>query len=166
MGKKITQKMLYNVALSYLAKYEASTGKLKDILNRRLIMAERRGIDIPAEAPAWIENVIHQMVAADYVNDTRYTENTYRHLAQAGKSLRYIKGKMALASIDFTPPDDVPTDALDLAAALIFVKKKKLGIYRPAAVRSDYAQKDLAALGRAGFSYEISKKALNGADDD
>ena len=57
MAKKITEKRLYNIALYYLSRYEATTGKVRDVLKRRLMTAERRGEEIPNEAPAWIEKI-------------------------------------------------------------------------------------------------------------
>jgi regulatory protein len=56
-------------------------------------------------------------------------------------------------------------DELDLEAALTLVKKKKIGFLRPEELRKDFYKKDLAVLGRAGFSFEIAKRALNGEED-
>ena len=72
----------------------------------------------------------------------------------------YAKGTV------FSEPQlDIVTDELDLEAALTLVKKKKIGFLRPEELRKDFYKKDLAVLGRTGFSFEIAKRALNGEED-
>lgn len=171
MAKKITEKRLYNIALYYLSRYEATTGKVRDVLKRRLMTAERRGEEIPNEAPAWIEKIIAQMVDLGYIDNNRYAENTFRRLTQAGKSVRSIAYKLKQAGLeedvlsDLIEEQETTSGELDLTSALKLVKKRKLGLYRPESQRAAYAQKDLAVLGRAGFSYEIAQKALKGEED-
>lgn len=171
MAKKITEKRLYNIALYYLSRYEATTGKVRDVLKRRLMTAERRGEEIPNEAPAWIEKIIAQMVDLGYIDNNRYAENTFRRLTEAGKSVRSIAYKLKQAGLeedvlsDLIEEQETTPGELDLTSALKLVKKRKLGLYRPESQRAAYAQKDLAVLGRAGFSYEIAQKALKGEED-
>ncbi len=171
MAKKITEKRLYNIALYYLSRYEATTGKVRDVLKRRLMTAERRGEEIPNEAPAWIEKIIAQMVDLGYIDNNRYAENTFRRLTEAGKSVRSIAYKLKQAGLeedvlsDLIEEQETTSGELDLTSALKLVKKRKLGLYRPESQRAAYAQKDLAVLGRAGFSYEIAQKALKGEED-
>lgn len=171
MAKKITEKRLYNIALYYLSRYEATTGKVRDVLNRRLMTAERRGDEVPDEAPAWIEKVISQMVELGYIDNNRYAQNTFRRLTESGKSVRSIAYKLKQAGLEedilsgLIDEQEMTSGELDLASALKLVKKRKLGIYRPQSQRAEYAQKDLAVLGRAGFSYEIAQKALKGEED-
>ncbi len=171
MAKKITEKRLYNIALYYLSRYEATTGKVRDVLKRRLMTAERRGEEIPNEAPAWIEKIISQMVDLGYIDNNRYAENTFRRLTEAGKSVRSIAYKLKQAGLeedvlsDLIEEQETTSGELDLTSALKLVKKRKLGLYRPESQRAAYAQKDLAVLGRAGFSYEIAQKALKGEED-
>mgnify|MGYP005772267633 FL=1 len=171
MAKKITEKRLYNIALYYLSRYEATTGKVRDVLKRRLMTAERRGEEIPNEAPAWIEKIIAQMVDLGYIDNNRYAENTFRRLTEAGKSVRSIAYKLKQAGLEedvlsnLIEEQETTSGELDLTSALKLVKKRKLGLYRPESQRAAYAQKDLAVLGRAGFSYEIAQKALKGEED-
>jgi regulatory protein len=53
-------------------------------------------------------------------------------------------------------------DETDLAAALALAKRRRLGPFRAPSVRAAYRMRDLAALGRAGFAYEIAKRAIDG----
>lgn len=111
------------------------------------------------------------MVDLGYIDNNRYAENTFRRLTEAGKSVRSIAYKLKQAGLeedvlsDLIEEQETTSGELDLTSALKLVKKRKLGLYRPESQRAAYAQKDLAVLGRAGFSYEIAQKALKGEED-
>ncbi len=55
-------------------------------------------------------------------------------------------------------PDDPD---VELMAARAYVRRRRLGLHRPKDERTLRRQRDLAALGRAGFSYEIARRALD-----
>ena len=148
--KKITQKRLENIALYYLERYEASSGKLRAVLKRRLMKASKEQ-PIPPEASDWIEQVIFQMQQLGYINDKRFAENTVRRLSGAGKSRSFIRSKLKLAGIEEDEISQALADTDELASAQLWVQKKHLS--------GDF-KKDLARLARAGFSYEIAREAL------
>ena len=172
MSKKITEKRLENIALFYLQRYESCSSKLRDTLKRRIRRAKVQGIEVPDEANQWIENVIKKMIDLGYLDDKRYTQNTFRHLQNDGKSTRFITTRLKLAGIepeilkDVLEEQEKTIDELDIASARKLVDKKKLGFHRPEGFRALLRQKDLAVLGRAGFSYEIACKALDSSAED
>lgn len=151
--RKVTLQRLRNIALFYLERYDASTTKLRDVLNRRLIKAAREQ-QIPPEANEWIEKIIDEMRQLGYVNNQRFAENTVRRLTESGKSRSFIRTKLKLAGIDEEEIRQALSGTDELASARLMVRKKHLG--------ADY-QKDLARLARAGFSYETARQALEEA---
>ncbi len=164
MTKEITEKRITNITLFYLSRFESSSGKVRTMLHRRLQKARLAGQDIPPEASTWIENTIRHMRDLGYLNDRRYAESQIRHLSRQGKSTRFIAQKLGDAGID---DDTIRTllsesDTSDLDRARRFVARKKIGHYRPTDIRAAYHTKDLAALARAGFSYDIAMTALKG----
>ena len=88
-------------------------------------------------------------------------------MSNAGKSARFMTMKLMQNGIEDELIDEVlnTSESDDLSRARLLVKRKKLGPFRPDEIRAEYYKKDLATLGRAGFSYETSRRALN-ADDD
>ena len=166
MVKKITQKRLENIALFYLEKYESSSFKLKNVLLRRISRAKKQNIEVDEDAVAWVDEVIKKMQDLGYVNDLRYAENQWRILSSTGKSVHYICQKLKQAGIgedvlqNIISSQEETTSDMDLQAAQNLVKKRKLGKYRSEQDRKLMFQKDLAVLGRAGFSYEIARQAL------
>ena len=148
--KKITPQRLKNIALYYLDRFDACGEKLKSVLMRRIQKAVLAGDEVSPEATEWVDEIVRDMKRLGYVNDQRFCENKVRLYLQAGKSNRYIMGKLCEAGLDSDMirsylPDD------ELTQARIFVQKKHLG--------KDF-QKDLAKLARAGFSYDIAQKVL------
>ena len=170
MVKKITQKRLENITLYYLQRYESSSSKLRDVLKRRVLRAKIQLGEVPTEADKWIEDIIKRMQELGYVDDKRYAENTFRRLQNAGKSTRFIAGKLKQSGItadiinELTEKQEITADEMDLNAARLLVKKKKLGYLRDKEKQQEMYQKDLAVLGRAGFSFEIATQALKGED--
>lgn len=166
MVKKITPKRLENIALYYLERYDSSAFKLKSVLERRVFKAKRDEQEVDENASAWIESIVQKMQDLGYVNDERYAQNQFRILSNAHKSVRYIVQKLKQDGIDEERIRDLfesqeqSTDELDLNAARLLISKKKIGKYRSVENRKLMYQKDLSALGRAGFSYDIARQAL------
>jgi len=52
----------------------------------------------------------------------------------------------------------------DLAAACALIRRRRLGPYRVAAAREAAQRRDLATLARAGFGFDIARRALAAAD--
>ena len=148
--KKITPQRLKNIALYYLDRFDASSEKLRSVLKRRVQKAAMVGDEVPSDAHKWIDEIVHDMQHLGYVNDERFCENKVRQYLNAGKSNRYIMGKLSEAGIDSKMIQSFLPDN-ELIQARVFVHKKRLG--------QDY-QKDLARIARAGFSYDIAQKAL------
>lgn len=167
----ITKKRLYNKALSYLTRYESTTTKLSNVLYRAVNRAKFEGQEISPDVSSWIKEIVLEMEKLGYINDKRYGENIQRRLRSEGKSLRLIGGKLKKAGLDeelityIQEETSLSSDELDLEAAKILVRKKKIGFLRPEKLRPEFYKKDLATLGRAGFSFEIAKKALYDEED-
>lgn len=167
MKKPITAKRLYNIALFYLSKYEASRKQVGDMLRRRVLKAQVRGEAIPADVDEMIEETLNQLMNQHFLSDTRFAENKARHWAEQGKSNQYITQKLKLAGI---APECIQSllkndENSELDKARQYVRRKKLGFMRSEETRRDMRQKDLARLARQGFSLDIALKAL-GADEE
>ena len=157
MQKPLTERRIENIALFYLARFETSTGKLRQVLKRRVQRQRMQGIEVPGEARDWIENVLQKMHAQGYLNDERYAENSVRRWLEQGKSHQVIRQKLLAEGISKDMFEKYLTDQDDLASVQKVVQKKHLGQDR---------EKDLAKLARAGFSYETARAALTQKDDD
>ncbi|MCH8002677.1 MAG: RecX family transcriptional regulator, partial [Proteobacteria bacterium] len=50
------------------------------------------------------------------------------------------------------------------AAALAYARRRRLGPYRSPQARAAMREKDLAALGRRGFGYELARRVIETGD--
>ena len=153
--KKITSKSLYNAAVFYLERYEASREMVRRVLKRKIM---RLSPEDGQEYAPWIEEVLEKLQELNYINDRRYAENQGRLMALAGKSRRTIEQKLTLQGVDkeiihevLTLSDEMGTEE---ERAFAFIHKKHLVL-----TRENY-QKNLAKLARAGFSYEVASHVL------
>lgn len=162
MSKTLNEKRLYNIALYYLERFDASEEKVKQMFQRRVYKEKMAGNEISATITQDIQKVIDRLKEQGYLNNDRYLENQIRLLGQAGKSMRFMIQKLKQAGFNeeeiFQQIQYAEID--DLQQAKQLVKKRKLGIYRTNT--EAFYQKDLAVLARAGFSLDIAKRALKG----
>ena len=168
MKKPITAKRLYNIALFYLSKYEASRKQVGDMLRRRVLKAQLRGEEIPIDVDEMIEETLNQLINQHFLSDIRFAENKVHHWAEQGKSNQYIRQKLKLAGI---APECIQNllendENSELDKARQYVRRKKLGFMRPEETRREMHQKDLARLARQGFSLDVALKALDFGEGD
>ncbi len=164
VSRKITPARLKNIGLYYLKRFETSTANLRKVLRRRVDdYAYHTPEFSKAEAYDWIEEVLADFQRVGYVDDTRYSELKIKDYMAAGKSPRYIQGKLREKGID----ENIIAQLIDaqdynpLEAAVKLARKKHIGPFSPdAETRAARRSKDLAVLVRAGFDYDIAVQVL------
>lgn len=165
MTKPITEQRLYNITLFYLERFDSSKLKVKQMLERRIQKEKLKGAIIPDDTPTLIQNVIKRMEDLGYLNDERFAKIQIKNLSQAGKSKSFILNKLKTSGIsnnisqELLNAYDEENESSDLTRAEKWLKKHKKGQFRTKDANAFY-QKDLAALARAGFSYDIAQQAL------
>jgi regulatory protein len=163
--RKITAALLNNVALHYVERFASSAANLRRVLMRRVQRAEHHGSD-PAEGAALVEALILRFQQSGLIDDRRYAEAKAASLHRRGGSRRAISARLAqrgvsgpLIAATLQALTDEAGDT-DLVAACAFIRRRRLGAYRVVAGRPANLEKDMAALARAGFSFEIARKVL------
>lgn len=168
--RKITPQRLKNIALYYLKRFESSVANLRGVLQRRVNDYAYLNKDFDkVEAYQWIEEILSDFQKFNYLNDTRYSEIKIRDYVAAGKSPRYIHGKLREKGID----ENVISQLLEQQnyspydAALKLARKKHIGPYSSSEeIRRERRSKDMAILARAGFDYEVVVGVLDAELED
>ena len=163
--RKMTPQRVKNIGLYYLKRFESSVANLRMVLKRRVDAYARQVKDFDrAEAYDWIEKILADFQRYGYLNDERYTEIKIKDYMSAGKSPRYIMGKLREKGVD----EAVVNALLDMQEynaydmALRLAKKKKIGPFcADENLRRERRSKDLAILVRAGFDYDTAVKVLS-----
>lgn len=164
---------LERAALHYLERFASSAENLRRVLSRKVERAARHHEDIDREAAVgWIDDLIDRYRQSGLLDDKVYAEARTTSLHRRGASARKIRLSLAqkgvaAATVEAALADlgeRVEGDA-ELQAAIALTRRRRLGAYRPAAARADYRDRDLAALARAGFSYDIARRVIEAEDE-
>ncbi|MCJ2071136.1 RecX family transcriptional regulator [Methylobacterium sp. J-030] len=162
---------LERAALHYLERYSASTEMLRRTLARRVEKRARLRGEDPAPFAELIAATVARAVSAGLVDDARFTDTRLATLRRRGTSSRGASAKLAAKGIPRNVveaalqaerealPDG---EAIDDQAARAYAKRRRLGPYRRPDLRATYRDRDLAALARAGFSYDLARRVVDG----
>ncbi len=181
--RKITQQYLHNAGLYYLERYSSSVENFRRVMGRKIEKSCTFHEDTnKSEHYESLEAVIESFKKYNYLNDTAYTKTKIRSMRRQGTSKNMIILKLSQKGLErgfiadlikehdkddndpFTAEQKDEKYSAELTAAIKTVRKKKLGVFRKVKDDDDLyhlKQKDLAAMARAGYSYQTSQKALS-----
>ena len=176
-----TANRLANVALHYLSRYAASEKSLRKVLENRIRLAKQKDVPFRDDEALQkslhiaIETIIDKHKKTGVINDANFAETKAHSLRRAGKSRRVIEQKLGLKGVSKALIDKAlsetdenessPADA-DLKAAHRLAKRRRLGPHREGGTDEARHKKDMVAMARAGFSFDIIRKVLGGKCDD
>ena len=165
---RMTQTSLEASALFYLARYASSSGNLRRVLMRKVARSAAHYGDDPAPLKPIVEALVAKHCNTGAVNDTLYAESQTRALRRRGGSARAIVQKLNAKGV---PAEIIAETAAamaedeggDLNAACRFARRRRLGPFRSGG-REEHRQRDIAALGRAGFEYRVAATVIDAED--
>ncbi|UEM02671.1 RecX family transcriptional regulator [Skermanella rosea] len=170
--KPVTAQYLENAALYYLQRFASSSANLRRVLMGKVERSARAHGTDRSEGAALVEALIERYQRSGLLDDKAYAEMKASSLHRRGTSTRAIREKLslkgvggdeiaaALESVDEETPGDT-----ELAAAVALARRRRLGPFRRTG-REEHREKDMAALGRAGFGYQIARKVVDAEDPD
>ena len=164
--RKVSPKSLESAALHYLERFASSAENLRRVLMRRVIKSSRaHDIDLE-EAAGWVDGIVERYARSGLLDDRRYAENLAHSLSRRGAATRAIRARLMQKGV---ATDDIDhaiaalseeTGDADLTAALALIRRRRLGPHRDPDTRANFRDRDLAALARAGFSYDLARKVI------
>ena len=161
------KKRLTNKAFHYLGLYASTSSRLETIL-RKFAQRKLDRVD-PALLDQMILEVTESCVRLGYIDDEAFIRSQFRQGLRSGFSQRRILLKLAQRGISRDLAEAVmdkqtsrAADKKDseLAAALIYARKKSVGPYSRSKLRADENQRHLARLARNGFAFDIAKQVI------
>lgn len=172
--RKMTKARVINIARFHMERFSCTAGHLRAVLTRRTDRALRAHGGDRAEALAWIEEAVQSLQRAGVLDDAKFALALATSLRRKGKAPARIQGALLAKGV----PRDIaaqavrdsagPGDAEDAyASARAYIRRRRLGPFRPAEHaklspldRRRLAQKELAAVVRAGFPIDIARRVL------
>ena len=170
LPKKITPKRLRNAALFYIDRYAPAEAQLRRCLRARVERSARAHGDEAADSADLIEELIQDLRQAGLLNDCRYAQAKAAGLLRRGTSPKGIGAYLrtrGIAQADIEAALETLRESCadpELAAATTYARKRRIGPYRPHDERQSQEDRDLAALGRRGFSFETARQVLAAED--
>ncbi len=163
----MTETSLAASALFYLSRYASSSGNLRRVLMRKVVRSAAYHGDDPAALKPAVEALVAQHARTGAINDALYAESQTRALRRRGGSARAIVQKLNAkgvpAEIVAETAADLAEEGGDLEAAFRLARRRRLGPFR-SADRAENRQRDMAALGRAGFEYQVAAAIIDAED--
>jgi len=171
-ARRITQQYLERAALYHLERYASSSENLRRVLTRKVWKAARLAEDENTvdeeQAAAWIEAVIEKLQRAGALNDRAYAEGRVVSLRRQGESTRGIAMKLGAkgvpretveAALELDEPEND-----DVAAAVAYARRRRLGPWRKPDEREDRHDRDMAALARKGYRLDLCRRVIEAED--
>jgi regulatory protein len=164
---KISFDYLQRAAMHYLQRYAAPSAQLRRVLRRKVILSCRHHGDELDAFDAMLDEVVAKCVSSGLVDDRRFAEARAATLRRKGQSARAVAARLMAKGVaeDLAAQQGAATEEQELAAARIAARRKRLGPWSRGD-RGANRQKDLAALGRAGFSMTIARAVIDSAGED
>lgn len=169
--KKATPERLQKAALFYLERYASSSENLRRVLMRRVERsAQYHGTD-RAEGVQIVASLIERFLDAGLLDDQTYADAKTASLHRRGASKRAIRLKLSQKGLDAAMVEKALealqaekdggelNDDLDFVAAVNYARRRRLGPFRLEKA-PEKQSRDLAALGRQGFSYDIARRII------
>jgi regulatory protein len=165
--KPVTAARLEKAALAHIDRYATSAANLHQVLLRRVERSARLHDTDRAEATAWIDAIIAKLLERRLLDDAAYARARANSLHRSGASRRKIAamlqrkgvGRSDIAAALAALEDEY--DDSELTAAYNYARRRRLGPYRVPEVRDDRRERDLAALARAGFGFDIARRVVD-----
>ncbi len=171
--KRMTEKRLANIAAYYLQRYSSTAPQLRQVLTRRCDRSQKaEGAAPRAEMIEWVNALVARLVAAGAVNDAAYAAGKAARMRGLGKGSGRIRAALRAKGITADEAERVVAEtatradgsSADLAAALGYIRRRRLGPFRKTPRDRDTDRRDLGALVRAGFGLDVAREALKISD--
>ena len=169
--RKVTKDRLRNIALYHLERYATSAQNLRRVLERRAFKAAMHHETDMAEAKSWVAEVVDALVRSGAVDDTRYAEGKAITMVRRGQSPTKVRAYLAAKGVSRETINAAIAAAetefgdAEILAARAFALRRHFGPFRRTEINDYIRKKELAALGRAGFCYDVARKVIDAGDE-
>lgn len=162
--RRINPTYLERAAAFYLDRYASSGENLRRVLRRKCARSRTYHDEDGSGDEALIQAVIERLTRIGSIDDRRFGEAMVRRLRGRGSSTRALRARLRAKGIDAALCDELLQEGdadSELVAARTYARRRRLGWHRlDETLRAERRQRDLAAMGRAGYSFAVASRAL------
>ena len=153
-----TRSVLMRIATGYLARYAASSRRVRQVLERRIQRRCRaEGLEAPDHdaVAAALDDVVARLEQLGLLDDRAFAASRVRSLQRKGLPEQRIRMALRGEGLDAPEAEDDREAVDDGVQARRYAARKRLGPFRRGE-RLPFRDKDLRSLLRAGFSYRVA----------
>ena len=169
---KITPRYLERAALAYLERYGSTTANFRRVMARKVARRVLRSSDdeAPPQTEQWIEDLTMKLEGLGLLDDAAYAASMARRLYRRGRPRIAIRQAMKQKGLSEAMADGAMAALArdlgynDLEAGLRYARHRRLGPFRRLDKPSAGRGRELAALGRAGFSRGVAEAIVDSDD--
>lgn len=163
---RLSEAGLERVAAHWIKRFWGPTAGLRRVLRRHAHASQQAWGGDEAEANAMVEALIARLVDVGLLNDREVAVQRARSMHERGVSAFGIRGRLRAAGL---ADEDVQAGLAGLhdgqgdpewRAAVAYARRRRLGPFRVQA-RAERRQRDLAAMARAGFSFDLARRVVD-----
>lgn len=160
--KPLDRASLNDLALSYVARFATSSAKLEAYLLRKL---RERGV-IEGSEPIDVNEIVQRLVDLKYIDDGAYAQAKADGLLRRGYGARRVDQALRGAGIESEIRENVaPSQPSARHAALAMASKRRFGPFGAQSPDRNLREKQLAAMVRAGHSFDMARKLIEARDE-
>jgi regulatory protein len=150
-------------ARRYLDRHAASEGRLREVLLRRV---QKAPLDERPRLRVEVDLVVAELKESGAVNDLVLAPLVSEGLGRRGVSARGIRHKLRSRGFGAESVgralEGQGVEA-ELEAAWAYARRRRLGSFHPEpGGRRERRPKEIAAMARAGFSYDLARQVVDG----
>lgn len=163
-----TEERLTRSAVHYLDQYTSSAENLRKVLMRKVMRAARALERSPDEFEALVDSVVEKCQRAGLVDDRNYAYIKVASLRRRGRSQRQIEARLISKGVsrEIVAAALETDETSDMDAARTHARRRRLGPWRTRGVREAFRDKDMAAMCRAGFSFDVARRVVDDGGGD
>lgn len=154
----MTAERVRKAALHYLGQRSASRAQLRRVLLRRVDRSLQVHGGDREEMVGWVDATLAYCERLGYLDDARFAKDKARSMRRRGASARKVRAKLAEKGVAAELVDTALADApSELVGALRLLRRRRFG---PWSRGEQDARRVLGALARAGFGYDVARRAM------
>lgn len=175
-ARPITAKYLQNAATFYLERYPTTAEGLRRVLQRRVKKAEMLEAPVMDNVGRAIEDIVAKFIDAGVIDDKAFAQTKARALHRRGTSAKLTKQKLRMIGVDSDTLDkamaaldqelDTNPRQREWKAAVALARRRRIGPFRLQKDRKEKRDRDLAAMARGGFDYDLARKVIDAVSID
>lgn len=169
-ARPVTSDSLEQAALDYLARFASSSANLRRVLREKVERSARlHGTNREAGLAA-VDRLVERLLATGILDDSRFAEGRAQTLFRRGAGRRAIAAKLAEKGVGGAEIAAALDSLGELAAdperiaAVAYARRRRLGPFRDPGSRAAARERDLAAMGRAGFALDVARRVIDAED--